>query len=62
MISSKTYFFKNISILFIPTYDKQSGLKLFEILPAWSVYKVTKSYGMSISWLIFEVIINYETI
>jgi len=57
----KTYFYKNISILFLPTYDKPSGLKLFEILPAWSIYKVNKSYGMCLGWLVFEVIINYGT-
>ena len=58
----KTYYFKNISILFTLTHDRQSGLKLFEILPAWYIYKANKSYGMSLSWLVFEVIINYGTI
>ena len=60
-MKSKTYFYKNISILFLPTYDKQSGLKMFEILPACSIYKVNKSYGMCMGWLVFEVIINYGT-
>ena len=55
----KTYNYKNISILFIPTYDEVSGLKLFDILPTCSVYKVSKSYGISMSWLVFEIIINY---
>jgi hypothetical protein len=57
----KTYFYKNISILLIPTHDEVSGMKLFDILPTCSVYKMSKSYGMSMSWLVFEVIINYET-
>ena len=57
----KTYNYKNISILFIPTYDEVSGMRLFDILPTCSVYKMSKSYGMSMSWLVFEVIINYET-
>ncbi len=55
----KTYFYKNISILFIPTYDEVSGIKLFDILPTCSVYKASKSYGISVSWLAFEIIINY---
>jgi hypothetical protein len=57
----KTYFYKNISILFLPTYDEPSGLKLFEILPAWSIYKDDKNYGMCLRWLVLEVIINYGT-
>ena len=58
-MKSKTYFYKDISILFIPTYDEVSGLKYFDILPTCSVYKVRKSYGVSMSWLVFEIIINY---
>ncbi len=58
-MKSKTYNYKNISILFIPTYDEVSGMKLFDILPTCSVYKVSKSYGISVSWLVFEIIINY---
>jgi hypothetical protein len=57
----KTFFYKNISILFIPTHDKESGMKLFQILPACSVYKMSKNYGITVCWLVFEVIINYET-
>ena len=43
----------------MPTYDEVSGLKYFDILPTCSVYKMRKSYGVSMSWLVFEIIINY---
>ena len=56
----KSYTYKNFTIILAPTYDENSGLKLIEILPSFSLYVIDKSYGMSLSWLIFEVIIHRE--
>ena len=56
----REYKYKNFTIILTPTIDEDSGLKLIDILPCFCLYTINKSYGMSLSWLIFEVIIHRE--
>jgi hypothetical protein len=50
--------YKNWTIVLTRTHDVDTGLKLVEVLPCCSLYVVGKSYGVSLSWLIFEVIVH----
>ena len=50
--------YKNWTIVLTRTHDVDNGLKLVEVLPCCSLYVVGKSYGVSLAWLIFEVIIH----
>lgn len=56
----REYKYKNFTIILTPTIDEYSGLKLIDILPCFCLYNVNKSYGMSLSWLVFETIIHRE--
>ena len=56
----REYKYKNFTFILTPTFDETSGLKLVEVLPCCSLYVVGSSYGVSLSWLIFEVIIHRE--
>ena len=56
----REYKYKNFTIILTPTIDEDSGLKLIDILPCFSLYTINKNYGISLSWLIFEVIIHRE--
>jgi hypothetical protein len=56
----REYKYKNFTFILTPTFDEDSGLKLVEVLPCCSLYVVGSSYGVSLSWLIFEVIIHRE--
>lgn len=59
-MNRKEYKYKNLTFILTPTFDEPSGLKLVEVFPCCSLYVVGKSYGVSLSWLIFEVIIHRE--
>ena len=59
-MNRREYKYKNFTIILTPTIDEDSVLKLIDILPCFSLYTINKSYGMSLSWLIFEVIIHRE--
>ena len=50
--------YKNWTIVLTRTHDMDTGLKLIEVFPCCSLYVVGKSYGVSLSWLIFEVIVH----
>ena len=56
----KEYTYKNLTFILTPTFDEAIGLKLVNVLPCCSLYVVGISYGVSLSWLIFEVIIHRE--
>ena len=56
----REYKYKNFTIILTPTIDEDSGLKLIDILQCFYLYTINKSYGMSLSWLIFEAIIHRE--
>ncbi|MEI8101529.1 MAG: hypothetical protein WCH09_08250 [Bacteroidota bacterium] len=60
-MQQKTYNYKKWSVFLLSTFNNEYQLNMVEVLPCFSVYRSLehKSYGVSIAWIMWEVIINY---